>query len=70
MSIEENVETVLAEIAAAARAAGRDPGEVTLCAATKMNDSQAVRRAIAAGVRVLWGKPRAGAYGQAGRQRL
>lgn len=52
MSIEENVETVLAEIAAAARAAGREPGEVTLCAATKMNDSQAVRRAIAAGVRV------------------
>ena len=52
MSIEENVETVLAEIAAAARAAGREPGEVTLCAATKMNAAQAVRRAIAAGVRV------------------
>ena len=52
MSIEENVEKVLEEIAAAARAAGREPGEVTLCAATKMNDSQAVRRAIAAGVRV------------------
>lgn len=52
MSIEENVETVLAEIAAAARAAGREPGEVTLCAATKMNDAKAVRRAIAAGVRV------------------
>lgn len=52
MSIEENVKTVLAEIAAAARAAGREPGEVTLCAATKMNDAQAVRRAIAAGVRV------------------
>lgn len=52
MSIEENVEKVLEEIAAAARAAGREPGEVTLCAATKMNDSQAVRRAIAAGVRI------------------
>ena len=52
MSIEENVEKVLEEIAAAARAAGREPGEVTLCAATKMNDAQAVRRAIAAGVRV------------------
>lgn len=52
MSIEENVEKVLEEIAAAARAAGREPGEVTLCAATKMNDVQAVRRAIAAGVRV------------------
>lgn len=52
MSIEENVEKVLEEIAAAARAAGRGPGEVTLCAATKMNDAQAVRRAIAAGVRI------------------
>jgi pyridoxal phosphate enzyme (YggS family) len=52
MSIEENVEKVLEEIAAAARAAGREPGEVALCAATKMNDAQAVRRAIAAGVRI------------------
>ena len=52
MSIEENVEKVLEEIATAARAAGREPGEVTLCAATKMNDAQAVRRAIAAGVRI------------------
>lgn len=52
MSIEENVGKVLEEIAAAARAAGREPGEVTLCAATKMNDAQAVRRAIAAGVRI------------------
>lgn len=52
MSIEENVEKVLEEVAAAARAAGREPGEVTLCAATKMNDAQAVRRAIAAGVRI------------------
>lgn len=54
MSIEENVEKVLEEIAAAARAAGREPGEVALCAATKMNDAQAVRRAIAAGVRICW----------------
>lgn len=52
MSIEENVGKVLEEIAAAARAAGREPGEVALCAATKMNDAQAVRRAIAAGVRI------------------
>lgn len=52
MSIEENVEKVLEEIAAAARAAGREPGEVALCAATKMNDAQVVRRAIAAGVRI------------------
>ena len=52
MSIEENVEKVLEEIAAAARAVGREPGEVALCAANKMNDAQAVRRAIAAGVRI------------------
>ena len=52
MSIEENVEKVLSEMAFAARAAGRQPEEITLCAATKMNDAQAVRRAIAAGVRV------------------
>ena len=52
MSIEENVEKVQQEIAQAALAAGRKPEEVVLCAATKMNDSQAVRRAIAAGVRV------------------
>ena len=52
MSIEENVEKVQREIAQAALAAGRKPEEVVLCAATKMNDSAAVRRAIAAGVRV------------------
>ena len=52
MSITENVEKVLAEVADAARAAGRDPAEIKLCAATKMNDAQAVREAIRAGVRV------------------
>lgn len=52
MSIEENVEKVQREIAQAALAAGRKPEEVVLCAATKMNDAQAVRRAIAAGVGV------------------
>ena len=52
MSITENVEKVLAEVAEAARAVGRDPAEIKLCAATKMNDAQAVREAIRAGVRV------------------
>ena len=52
MSIAENVGKVLAEIAESARAAGRDPGEITLCAATKMNDARAIREAIRAGVRV------------------
>ena len=35
---------------AAAIAAGRDPKEIKLCAATKMNDAEAVRQAIAGGV--------------------
>ena len=51
MSIAENVSTILSQIEAAALAAGRDPKEITLCAATKMNDSAAVRQAIRAGIR-------------------
>lgn len=50
MSIAENVAAIRAEIAQAAIAAGRNPAEILLCAATKMNDAAAVRQAIAAGV--------------------
>ena len=50
MSISENVAAVRANMDAAARAAGRDPREVLLLAATKMNDADRVREAIAAGV--------------------
>lgn len=50
MSIAENVAKIRAQMEAAALAAGRDPTEILLCAATKMNDAQAVRQAIAAGV--------------------
>ena len=50
MSISENVAAIRAQIADAALAAGRDPKEILLCAATKMNDADAVRQAIAAGV--------------------
>lgn len=50
MSIAENVARIRAQLTQAALAAGRDPSEITLCAATKMNDAQAVRQAIAAGV--------------------
>ena len=50
MSIAENVAKIRAQIAEAAIAAGRDPKEIQLCAATKMNDADAVRQAIAAGV--------------------
>ena len=50
MSIAENVARIRAEMEAAALACGRDPKEILLCAATKMNDAEAVREAIAAGV--------------------
>lgn len=50
MSIAENVASIRLAMAQAARDAGRDPGEIKLCAATKMNDAAAVRQAIAVGV--------------------
>ena len=50
MSIAENIAAIRAKIDAAAIAAGRDPKEIKLCAATKMNDADAVRQAIAGGV--------------------
>ena len=50
MSIAENVAAIRAKMDAAARSCGRDPKEILLCAATKMNDADRVREAIAAGV--------------------
>ena len=50
MSIAENVAAIKADIQKAAIAAGRNPDEILLCAATKMNNADAVRQAIAAGV--------------------
>ena len=50
MSIEKNVKAIKTQMAKAALAAGRDPNSVSLCAATKMNDAESVRRAIKAGV--------------------
>lgn len=50
MSIAENVAKIRENIAEAARKAGRNPEEIKLCAATKMNGADAVREAIAAGV--------------------
>ncbi len=49
-TIAENVAEARRRIAAAAESAGRDPGEIRLLAATKMNDADRVREAIAAGV--------------------
>ena len=53
MLISENVAAVTARIHAAATAAGRDPGEIRLVAASKMNDSSRVREAFEAGVRIF-----------------
>ena len=50
MDIAYNVKKIKEEIAAAAIAAGRNPEDIQLCAATKMNDADKVRQAIAAGV--------------------
>lgn len=52
MSITENVARVRAQIEEAALRAGRDPKEILLVAATKMNDAARVREAIEAGVDV------------------
>ncbi len=50
MSIQENIALIRANMDAAAIAAGRNPKDILLCAATKMNSSDAVREAIAGGV--------------------
>lgn len=49
-TIAENLAHVRAEIARAAKEAGRDPAEITLLAATKTQTSDTIRAAIAAGV--------------------
>ena len=53
MSIAENIAQGRANIEAAAQEAGRDPKEITLVGASKMNDAAACREAIAAGIDVL-----------------
>ena len=52
MPLLENIAKVKKNIAAAARSAGRDPDEVTLVAATKVQTSETIRAAIAAGITV------------------
>ena len=52
MSLSENIAAVKANIAAAEREAGREPGSVTLVAATKTQSSETIRSAIAAGITV------------------
>lgn len=52
MSIQENVAEIKRQIREAALQAGRDPGEITLEAATKVQTSETIRAAIAAGITV------------------
>ena len=52
MDLRENIQSVQDKIAAAAIAAGRAPGEITLCGATKVQTDDTVRAAIAAGLTV------------------
>ena len=52
MSLTENIAAVQARIEAAALRAGRDPEKITLVAATKVQTSQTIREAIAAGIRI------------------
>ena len=53
MSIAENIARIRENMAAAAREAGRELGEITLVGASKMNDADACRQAIAAGIDAL-----------------
>ena len=70
MDIAENIKKVKENIALAAQKAGRSPEEIILVGASKMNDADTVRRAIAAGLPVcgenrvqeMLEKEKAGAY--------
>ncbi|MBO6014019.1 MAG: YggS family pyridoxal phosphate-dependent enzyme [Oscillospiraceae bacterium] len=53
MEISERAASVLERIRSAALAAGRDPQEIILVAASKMNDASRVREAFEAGVTVF-----------------
>lgn len=52
MSLAEKIRQVQDKMAAAAREVGRDPGEITLVAATKVQTSETIREAIAAGITI------------------
>ena len=49
-TIRENIEAIRAKMDAAAIRAGRDPKEIQLCAASKMNDAERVQWAVQGGV--------------------
>ena len=53
MSVAENIAAIREKMAAAAKEAGRDPSDILLVGASKMNDAAACRAAIAAGIDAL-----------------
>ena len=53
MSVAENIAAIREKMAAAAKEAGRDPSGILLVGASKMNDADACRAAIAAGIDAL-----------------
>ena len=53
MSVAENIAAIREKMAAAAKEAGRDPSEILLVGASKMNDAAACRAAVAAGIDAL-----------------
>ena len=52
MELKERIRAVQDRVAQAARRAGRDPAEITLCAATKVQTDGTIRAAIASGIAV------------------
>ena len=52
MTLQERIQAVQENIIAAAQKAGRDPREITLCAATKVQTDHTIQAAIAGGIRV------------------
>lgn len=53
MNIAENIQMIRERMARAAREAGREPSDILLVGASKMNDADACRAAIAAGIDAL-----------------
>lgn len=52
MTVTESTKAVIERVNAAAINAGRDPKEIRLIAASKMNDADRVREAVAAGIEI------------------
>ena len=53
-TIQENIRAIRARMDAVALAAGRNPAEIQLCAASKMNDADRVHEAVIGGVDSLF----------------